>query len=58
MMKHLKVRSEIAYGRLFRVVPLPVEVRGDEAKAELIDGIVEVTLPKVEAITPHTVKVA
>ncbi|MDH3989138.1 MAG: Hsp20/alpha crystallin family protein [Gammaproteobacteria bacterium] len=51
-------RSEMAYGRLFRVVHLPVEVMGDEAKAELKDGVVEVYLPKVETITPHTVKVA
>ena len=51
-------RSEMAYGRLFRVVHLPVEVMSDEAKAELKDGVVEVYLPKVETITPHTVKVA
>jgi HSP20 family protein len=51
-------RSEIAYGRLYRVIPLPVEVKGDEAKAELINGVVEIVLPKVEKITPHTVKVA
>ena len=51
-------RSEIAYGRLYRAVPLPVEVHGDKAKAEMKDGVVEVYLPKVEAITPHTVKVA
>lgn len=51
-------RSEMAYGRLFRVVPLPVEVMGDKAKAELKDGVAEVYLPKLEAVTPHTVKVA
>ena len=51
-------RSEMAYGRLFRVVPLPVEVNGEEAKAEMKDGVVEIRLPKLEAITPHTVKVA
>lgn len=51
-------RSEIAYGRLYRVVPLPVEVKGDEAKAELKNGVVEIFLPKVEKVTPHTVKVA
>lgn len=51
-------RSEMAYGRLFRVVQLPVDVIGDEAKAKLVDGIIEVYLPKVEAITPHKVKVA
>ncbi len=51
-------RSEMAYGRLFRAVNLPVDVIGDKAKAELKDGLVEVYLPKVEATTPHTVKVA
>jgi HSP20 family protein len=51
-------RSEIAYGRLFRVVPLPVEVKGDEAEAMMKDGVVDITLPKVSAVTPHTVKVA
>ena len=51
-------RSEMAYGRLFRAVHLPVEVLGDKARAELKDGVVEVYLPKEEAITPHTVKVA
>jgi HSP20 family protein len=51
-------RSEMAYGRLYRVVHLPVEVLGEKAKAEMKDGVVEVFLPKVEAITPHTVKVA
>jgi HSP20 family protein len=51
-------RSEMSYGRLYRVIPLPVEVKGDEAEASLKDGVVEVLLPKVEAVTPHTVKVA
>lgn len=51
-------RAEMAHGRLYRVVPLPVEVKGDEAKAELKDGVVDIYLPKVEAVTPHTVKVA
>jgi len=51
-------RSEMAYGRLFRVIQLPVEVMGDDAKAEMNDGIIEIYLPKVEGITPHTIKVA
>ena len=51
-------RSEIAYGRLYRVVPLPVEVKAEEAKAEMKNGVVEIVLPKVEKVTPHTVKVA
>ncbi len=51
-------RHEMAYGRMFRTLRLPVEVHSDKAKAELKDGIVEVMLPKVEVTTPHTIKVA
>jgi HSP20 family protein len=51
-------RHEMAYGRLFRTLRLPVEVYGDKASAELKDGIVEVKLPKVEVTTPHKVNVA
>lgn len=52
------VRHEMAYGRLYRAVQLPVEVFGDKAKAELKDGVLEIFLPKVEATTPYKVKVA
>ena len=51
-------RHEMAYGRMFRTLRLPVEVHADKAKAELKDGIVEVQLPKIEVTTPHTIKVA
>ena len=51
-------RHEMAYGRLYRAIHLPVEVKTDEAKAELKDGILEVFLPKVEAIEPLKVEVA
>ena len=52
------VRHEMAYGRLYRSVLLPVEVLGDKVTAELKDGVLEVFLPKVEATTPFKVKVA
>ena len=51
-------RHEMAFGRMFRAIRLPVDVYGDKATAELKDGIVEVHLPKVEVTTPHKVKVA
>lgn len=51
-------RHELAYGRLYRVVRLPVDIKVDDAKAELKDGILEIRLPKTEATTPYTVKVA
>lgn len=51
-------RNEMAYGRIYRTLHLPVAIMGDKAKAELKDGILEIILPKVEAVTPFTVKVA
>ena len=51
-------RHEMAYGRMFRTLRLPVDVVGDKATAELKDGIVQIHLPKVEVTTPHKVKVA
>ena len=52
------VRHEMAYGRLYRSVLLPVEVLGDKVTAELMDGVLEIFLPKVEATVPFKVKVA
>jgi HSP20 family protein len=51
-------RNEMAYGRIYRTLHLPVAIMGDKAKAELKNGILEIILPKVEAVTPFTVKVA
>ncbi|GAP96758.1 Hsp20/alpha crystallin family protein [Leptolyngbya sp. NIES-2104] len=41
-------RSEFRYGKFQRVIPLPVEVQNDQVKAEFKDGILSLTLPKVE----------
>ncbi len=51
-------RRELGYGKLQRTVYLPLEVDAGKVKAELKDGILEVTLPKVRAVKRHTVKVA
>ena len=51
-------RHEMAYGRLYRAVRLPAEVRADETRADLKDGILEVHLPKVEVTTARKVEVA
>jgi HSP20 family protein len=50
-------RSEFYYGRFERVIPLPAQVQGTEAKAEYKDGILSLTLPKVEVERPSAVKV-
>jgi HSP20 family protein len=41
-------RREISSSYVARTVPLPARVRGDEAKATLRDGMLEVTIPKAE----------
>ena len=38
--------SEIAYGTFERIIPLPVEVLTDEAKAKFENGVLTITLPK------------
>ncbi len=51
-------RHEMGYGKLMRTVALPVEVDHENIHAELKDGILTVTLPKVRVAERHTVKVA
>ena len=51
-------RHEVGYGKLMRTIALPVEVDADNIHAELKDGILEVTLPKLQVAERHTIKVA
>lgn len=39
---------ESSYGSFHRVIPLPAEVKRDDAKAEYKNGVLTVTLPKTE----------
>jgi len=41
-------RCEISRGSFARTIPLPAYVDGDKAKANFKDGILELTLPKIE----------
>lgn len=41
-------RSEFRQGNFIRTVPLPEEINHKSAKAELKDGILTITLPKLE----------
>lgn len=49
-------RSEFRYGKFGRVIPLPVHVQNDQVQAEFQDGILTLTLPKVEAASRRVVK--
>ena len=51
-------RHEMGYGKLVRAVVLPFEVDHDKIRAELKEGILTVTLPKIRVAERHTVKVA
>ncbi len=42
------LRSELRYGSFRRIIPLPTQVHNDQVKADLKDGILTLTLPKVE----------
>ncbi len=50
-------RQEISYGAFSRTIPLPVEVKTEEAKASLKDGILEIVIPKSEKAKVKEIKV-
>jgi HSP20 family protein len=50
-------KSEFRYGKFRRVLPLPVAVQNDKVEAEYKDGVLTLTLPKVEAVRNQVVKV-
>ena len=51
-------RHELGYGKLMRTVVLPEDVDADNVQAELKEGILSITLPKIRVAEKHTVKVA
>lgn len=50
-------RCEISRGSYSRTLPLPSEIDEEKAKANIKDGILELTLPKVEKARSKTIKV-
>ncbi len=45
-------RSEIEYGRFYRMIPLPEGVNVDQAQARMNNGVLEVAIPMAEAKRP------
>ena len=50
-------RREMSRGEFTRTIPLSVAVDGSKAKATFKDGVMELTLPKVEKSKRQTIKV-
>ncbi len=50
-------RSEFRYGSFQRVIPLPAKVQNQQVKADLKDGILNLTLPKLEQEQNRVVRV-
>jgi HSP20 family protein len=50
-------KSEFRYGKFRRVVGLPVAVQNDKVEAEYKDGVLTLTLPKLEELRNKAVKV-
>jgi HSP20 family protein len=46
-------RSEIEYGRFYRMIPLPEGVNVDQAQARMNNGVLEVAIPMAEAKRPR-----
>jgi len=55
--EHQIYRSEFRYGSFHRVILLPVAVENDKVKADFKNGILTLTMPRVEAERPKVVKV-
>ena len=51
-------RCEISQGSFSRTVSLPAEVDESRTKAQLTDGMLEVTLPKVEKSKKRAIKIS
>lgn len=50
-------RSERAYGKFSRTIPLPVAVDRDKAKASFKDGVLEIVIPKAKEIKGRQIEI-
>jgi len=50
-------RCERGYGRFSRTLQLPFRVEGDAVKAKLVNGVLELTLPRANADRPKRISV-
>jgi HSP20 family protein len=53
----VKVHSERSYGKFERSFRLPKNANKEEVKAEFIDGVLEVVIPKTEEAKPKEITI-
>jgi HSP20 family protein len=53
----VKVHSERSYGKFERSFRLPKNANKEEVKAEFIDGVLEVVIPKTEEAKPKEINI-
>ena len=51
-------RSEFHYGKFKRVIPLPATINREQVKAEMVSGLLTLTMLKATPALPHLVKVS
>ncbi len=50
-------RQEIAYGAFSRTIQLPADVKTEEAKANMKNGVLEIVIPKTEKAKAKEIKI-
>jgi HSP20 family protein len=50
-------RKEIRRGSFYRSVQLPAHVNGEDARAEAVDGVLKITIPKAPSSKPKTIRI-
>ena len=50
-------RKEIRSGSFYRSIPLPTHVESDKARAEAVDGVLKIFIPKAPEAKPKTIKI-
>ena len=50
-------RQERGYGKFSRMIELPSDINGDQVVAEFKNGVLNITLPKSEAVKPRRIQV-
>jgi HSP20 family protein len=51
-------KSEFRYGQFKRVIPLPTSIHREQVTAEMVGGLLTLTMPKATPSSPNLVKVS